>query len=213
MKLFLPLILALGLSGCIHQPTGAAPPTPQTRYQQAAIIMDGAAGEIQIAQTALINLHKAGKVPDDTYYAIQNIFKSAGNYGIQIDKLLSIEASSQTLTDTITNAIHGFVGISTVGLDAQTAAQINGYTQAVIAILNQLLPLFDPAKVSGISAPTEEIPWTLLPSQPLRSQQNSSSSAASTPTDSTKQQQPTPAYQSSRSLKSWPMQMRSSLRS
>lgn len=178
------LLCAVACVGCMHQPTGTTPataPAVLTPYQKAAIIMDSAAGEVQIAQTALINLHKAGKVPDDQYRSIQNIFQLVGNYGIQIDKLLASEASSQTITALVTNAINGFVGISTTGLDAQTASQITSYSQIVVSLLQQLLPLFPPAVTATGNSPYLEVtPWIPQPSQPLRSPPNSSSSAAST---------------------------------
>lgn len=152
--------LLASATGCVHQPVGAAQPTIQTVYQKAAVVMDGVATEAQTAQAGLISLHKGGAVPDATYKSIQSVFNQIGTYGKQIDRLLATQASAQTITDKVNSAILGLTSISTAGLDASTAAQVQAYAQSVVVLLQQLLPLFLPAQSAELYFTPEVVFWT-----------------------------------------------------
>ena len=132
-----------GMTGC-HVTAAATPATPQSIYQQGASAMDNFAIDLQQAQQIEISLHNGGAIPDATHLQIQGAFNQVAAYGIQIDALISAQASATTIAQRIQSAIASLTTISTTAakLDAATATQVQNATAALASLLNALLPIF-----------------------------------------------------------------------
>lgn len=136
------LLPCLVFAGCTV--TAPTPTTAPSIYQNGAQGMDNFATDLQSAQKIEISLHAGGAIPDATHSSIQTAFNTIAGYGIQIDALITAQASATTITAKINAAISSLAGVTltATNLDAATAAQVNSSIAALQALLTNLLPIF-----------------------------------------------------------------------
>lgn len=130
------------IAGC--HVTAATPATAPSIYQQGAQAMDNFATDLVSAQGIEKSLYAGGAIPTATHKTLESTFNQISAYGIQVDALITAQASSTTIVQRINSAIGSLADISTAAasLDANTAAQVKASVAALQLLLSNLIPIF-----------------------------------------------------------------------